>query len=179
MNHTLPSDGLTEQISINNAGQTAFANYDIVWTDSAVQYYQNGVLMATHTNSPVTSMGALIEALSPTMYAYCDWIFLHKYAPAEPSNSFGQEEQYEQVNDFDAPGIILVSPTNETVLISSTTSVTITLATDENADCRYSLTNPSFDYVTEGIAFTSGQGTLLHSFSSFWIDIGSNLLSLL
>ena len=156
------SDGAGEQTTINHNGQNSFANYDIIWANSEVRYYQDGVLMATHTNPPLTPMGVIIEALSPTMYSYCDWIFLHKYASIAPSSFFGQEEQEEPVIDVTAPNIVIVSPTNQTIL-PSTTSITITLTTNENAYCRYSLTNPSFDYATEGTVFTNGEGSLVHT----------------
>ena len=158
-------DGITVFSTDNPSGLTSYATYDIVWTSSTVGYYQNGVLMASHNNSPSASMGAFLASVSSSAFVSCDWIFLHKYASTFPSIAFGQEEQINGGSDVTAPVITIVSPTNGTVLGSSTTSVTITISTDENADCKYSLTNPSFDYNTEGTAFTNGQGTLVHSFT--------------
>jgi predicted esterase len=84
-------DGSTYQYTSNTAGLRSFAVYDIVWTSSNVKYYQNGVLRATHTNSPSVAMGAYLGGAS-TAYVRCDWIFVHKYASAEPSTTTGQEE---------------------------------------------------------------------------------------
>ena len=67
--------------------------------------------------------------------------------------------------DTTPPEITIVSPVNGIALPDSTTSVVVTITTDENADCRYSTTNPNFDYLTEGTDFTTGQGTLTHSFT--------------
>ena len=81
-------------------------------------------------------------------------------------NSFGRYEV--RVNygpDTNPPEIVVAFPVNGTLLSANTTSVTITVTTNEYADCRYSTTNPLFDYVTAGTDFTSGQGMLSHSFT--------------
>ena len=61
------SNGAAIQSTFNTAGQTSLAIYDIVWTSSGVNYYQNGVLKASHTNPPNVAMGAILEADSTTV----------------------------------------------------------------------------------------------------------------
>jgi hypothetical protein len=85
-------NGVTEQWTTNSAGLTSYAVYDIIWTGSNVNYYQNGVLRATHINSPLVPMGAYLRAYTTTAYARSDWIFIHKHASADPASVVGLEE---------------------------------------------------------------------------------------
>ena len=149
-------DGSTEQRTSNSAGFTSFATYDIVWGPTNVRYYQNGVLRATHTNPPSVAMGAYLRAYTTSAYGRCDWVFIHKYASADPSVTFGSEESAGA--DSQPPVITIVSPLNGAVLSVNTSSVVITVSTDENANCRYSLTNSSFDYLTGGTDFSTARG---------------------
>jgi hypothetical protein len=74
--------------------------------------------------------------------------------------------------DIIPPEITINYPVNGTVLSADTTSVITTITTSEYADCRYSTSNPFFDYETEGTDFTLGQGTLLHSFTLTGLRMG-------
>jgi len=120
--HTVNSyytyNGATEQYTRNSAGQTSYATYDIVWTASSVRYYQNGVLMATHTNPPTVSMGAYLRAYTSSVYARCDWLLIHKYVSAEPSSVFGPEEA--QVLGTSSTEMTIVPAANGTVLLADT-----------------------------------------------------------
>ncbi|MCJ7767548.1 DUF2341 domain-containing protein, partial [Candidatus Bathyarchaeota archaeon] len=88
-------------------------------------------------------------------------------------SSFGQYEVTANYSpDTTPPEMTVVSPVNGSMLSADTTSVTITVTTNEYADCRCSTTDPFFDYMTEGTDFTSGQGTLSHSFTLSGLQMG-------
>jgi hypothetical protein len=86
-----------------------------------------------------------------------------KYAFTNVSSAGIYEAAVTYGPDTAPPEITIIDPPNGTVLPANTTSVTITVTTNEYAECKYS-TNPDFDYAAEGTDFTYGQGTLRHSF---------------
>jgi hypothetical protein len=82
-----------EQTTYNPTGITSFAIYDILWTPSNVQYYQNGSLRASHTNSPSVAMGAYLRAYTSSLYIRSDWLLIRKYVYPEPTHgTWGSEE---------------------------------------------------------------------------------------
>jgi len=67
-----------------------------------------------------------------------------------------------EITAFCGPAITIISPSQGTTLPSGTTSATINISTDENAECRYS-TSSTFNFA-DGTAFTD-TGGLSHTFA--------------
>jgi hypothetical protein len=74
--------------------------------------------------------------------------------------------------DATPPVITIINPPNETFLPAGTTWTWINISTDEDATCRYDLTNPAFNYTTDGTDFTS-TGGLTHSFNRSYLLNGN------
>ncbi|HDD57598.1 MAG TPA: DUF2341 domain-containing protein, partial [Thermoplasmatales archaeon] len=64
---------------------------------------------------------------------------------------------YEFTVDTTPPNITIINPENQSNLSAGTTWTWINITTDENAVCRYNLTNSSFDY-SQGVNFTNTGG---------------------
>ncbi len=75
-------------------------------------------------------------------------------------------------SDSTPPVITISYPANGTNLSYSTIWTWINITTDENASCRYNLTDSSFNFTTEGTGFTN-TGTTEHSFNYSGISSGS------
>ena len=64
--------------------------------------------------------------------------------------------------DVTAPIITISYPTNNSALAHNTPHSLVNITTDGNANCRYNLTNSTFNYTDGGVDFTT-TGTTIHS----------------
>ena len=118
-----------------------------------IPYEHEGRFLASITLNS-SSQPFSTETIEGIRYA---WFVVNSSSSSQVTADYGP--------DTNPPEITILSPANGTVLPANTTSVTITVKTDEYADCRYNTNNPNFNFATEGTDFTLGQGTLVHSFT--------------
>jgi len=98
-----------------------------------------------------------ITNLSDGTYTYYGW------ANDSAGNSNKSETRTLTI-DTTPPNITIVNPQNQTNLSAGTTWTWINISTDENAVCRYNLTNSTFNFATQGVNFTNTGGQN-HSFN--------------
>jgi len=79
------------------------------------------------------------------------------------AGSVTNQSEIREITIDTPPDITIVNPQNNTNLSAGTTWTWINISTDENAVCRYNLTNSTFDY-SDGINFTNTGGQN-HSFN--------------
>lgn len=127
------------------------------------QLYLNDTLNATTGTVQNNNLTVISYSVSEpgwySWYVYCNG--------SSDTNSGNSSVNYFQiVLDNDPPNITIVNPVNRTTLDREVSdpplNVNINISTDENAVCRYSLTNSIFDF-SEGTNFSITGGTN-HSF---------------
>ncbi|MBN2014476.1 MAG: DUF2341 domain-containing protein, partial [Candidatus Altiarchaeota archaeon] len=193
-NYSCGHDG-SETGDARTSDLSNFTLLKLVWTSTAVKFYEDGVLKKTlTTNVPQDTCAPLFEGYFNSSKVYIDWVFVREYTSIEPTIYFGSEESPSNIQitkegisyiryrsndtlgnledtknqtikiDYTPAQITIVNPENDTNLSSETTWTWINVSTDENAVCKYNLTNSNFDYASQGTTFTNTSG-MAHSFN--------------
>ena len=92
------------------------------------------------------------------------------------SNAAFAGSNYTVTVDFDAPNISVVMPLNGSSLACGTTWVWVNVSTDEDAVCRYNLSNSSFDFDADGVEFNVTSG-VNHSFNYSVLSDGGEYIA--
>jgi len=119
------------------------------------QWYKNDVLQVGQTANTLSNLLTTIGDV---------WKCIVMPNDGTGNGATGQDNVTISVlPDTTAPVIILSSPTNNSELSAGTTSTVIEITTNEDAICRYNLTNSTFAYV-DGTNFTDTNSTT-HNFT--------------
>ena len=150
-----PAIGLAREISGVRSAQIS-VNGGQSWSSLALDAYGNWTYSWTPTANGLYAVQVRVTD---------DWM---QGTPSQTTVNVGTTV------DRTPPVISIVSPTSGSVLSSGTTSVVVSISTDENAYCKYSLTNSAFNFSIEGTSFSSGEGTLQHSFTLSGLQPGQS-----